>query len=59
MSLDFLKGYRTKFGAAAMILSGAAVVLQALSSGDWAHLAEGTGAIGAGLAALGIRFAQS
>ena len=57
--MPWTPGYRTKFGAAALILSGVAVLARVIGDGDVTQVPEGLAAIGAGLAALGIRFAQS
>lgn len=56
---DFLSGYRTKLGAGALIASGVAMILQAVSEGSFDNVPEGAAMIGTGLAALGIRFAKS
>jgi len=56
--LDFLNGYRTKLGAGALIASGVAIILQAVSEGSFDKVPEGAAMIGTGLTALGIRFAK-
>lgn len=58
MDLGFLAGYRTKLGAAALILAGLTRIASGVGSNplDWSAVTEGLASIGAGLAALGIRF---
>lgn len=50
-----LTGYKTKLGAAGLVLTGLARIATSLSDGfNWAEISEGIGLVAAGLAAFGI-----
>jgi hypothetical protein len=50
-----LTGYKTKFGAAGMVLTGLGMVAKSLSEGfDWSEISDGIGLALMGLAAWGI-----
>ena len=51
-----LTGYKTKLGAAGLVLTGLARIAQTLSEGgfNWPEISEGIGLVAAGFAAWGI-----
>lgn len=49
-----MTGWKTWAGGIAGILTGLAIVISALSSGDYSHISEGVLAISGGLAVIGI-----
>jgi len=50
-----LTGYKTKLGAAGLILTGLARIANSLSEGfNWSEISEGIGIVAAGFAAWGI-----